>query len=193
MTKFLRLRRVKILRATVPQPKSILSFLAFISFVCPVIGCGDNALEQSDSGNDTKPALSAQDRRYSFVRFVDVTNEAGIHFKQTNGASGEKYLPESYGSGAVFFDYNNDGELDLYVVNGADFPGFQSRVIPTNVLYRNNGDGTFTDVTKSSGVGDAGYGQGCSAADYDNDGDMDLYVSNFGANILYRNNGEYPA
>ena len=124
------------------------------------------------------------------IQFVDVTSEAGIHFKHTDGRSGQKYLLETLGSGAVFFDYDNDGDIDLYVVNGADLPGFISPVAPTNVLYRNNGNATFTDVTAQAGVGHTGYGMGCAAADYDNDGYQDLYVANYGQNVLYHNNGD---
>jgi len=124
------------------------------------------------------------------VEFVDVTKEAGIQFKYHTGASGRLYFVEIMGSGGGFFDYNNDGYLDIYLVNGADLPGMKSEVPPTNKLYRNNGDGTFTDVTLEAGVGDTTYGMGCVAGDYDNDGDEDLYVTNFGANKLYRNNGD---
>ena len=74
--------------------------------------------------------------------FTDVTTEAGINFKHTNGRSGEFYFVEQLGSGAAFFDYDNDGDLDIYFVNGADLPGFQSENPPTNRLYRNNGDRT---------------------------------------------------
>ena len=124
------------------------------------------------------------------VQFVDVTAEAGITFKHINGASDRKFYLETMGAGAVFFDYDNDGDLDLYIVNGALLPGFETASPPTNILYQNNGDGTFTDVTATAGVGDTGYGMGCVAADYDNDGDSDLYVTNFGENLLYRNNGD---
>ena len=124
------------------------------------------------------------------VQFLDVTAEAGIHFKHVDGRSGQKFLLETLGSGAVFFDYDNDGDIDLYIVNAADLPGFTSPLAPTNALYRNNGDGTFIDVTAEASVGHAGYGVGCAAADYDNDGDQDLYVTNYGSNVLYRNNGD---
>lgn len=124
------------------------------------------------------------------IQFVDATSEAGIDFKHTDGRSGQKYLLETLGSGSVFFDYDNDGDIDLYVVNGADLPGSTSPVPPTNILYRNNGDATFTDVTAQAAVGDTGYGVGCAAADYDNDGHQDLYVTNYGTNVLYRNNGD---
>lgn len=124
------------------------------------------------------------------VQFVDVTKQAGITFKHVNGASDRKFYLETMGSGAAFLDYDNDGNSDLYIVNGAPLPGFETASPPTNILYQNNGDGTFTDVTTTAGVGDTGYGMGCVAADYDNDGDSDLYVTNFGENLLYRNNGD---
>ena len=124
------------------------------------------------------------------LQFNEVTSQAGIHFQHHDGRSGEKYYPEILGSGAAWFDYDRDGDLDLYLVNGADLPSIISDVPPTNVLYRNNGDGTFTDVTSEADVGDSGYGFGCCAGDYDNDGFLDLYVTNFGTNILYHNNGD---
>ena len=124
------------------------------------------------------------------IQFVDVTQEAGIHWKHVDGRSGQKYFMETLGSGAAFFDYDADGDPDLYFVNGAPLPGYVSQEIPTNCLYRNNGDGTFTDVTEKAGVGDTGYGHGCAVGDYNNDGQLDLYVTNYGTNRLYRNNGD---
>ena len=124
------------------------------------------------------------------VQFTDVTPEAGIDFKHVDGRSGEKYFVETIGSGCAFVDFDNDGFLDIYLVSAADLPGFQSRKLPTNALYRNNEDGTFTDVTDRAGVGQSGYGTGITAGDYNNDGLTDLYVTNFGANVLYRNNGD---
>ena len=114
----------------------------------------------------------------------------GIHFQHTDGRSGERYFVETLGSGAAWFDYDRDGDLDIYFVNGADLPENRSDVPPTNALYRNNGDGTFADVTSDAGVGDTGYGFGCCVGDYDNDGYSDLYVTNFGPNLLYHNNGD---
>ena len=124
------------------------------------------------------------------IQFVDVTQEAGIHWKHVDGRSGQKYFMETLGSGAAFFDYDADGDPDLYFVNGAPLPGYDAEDIPTNCLYRNNGDGTFTDVTEIAGVGDTGYGHGCAVGDYNNDGQLDLYVTNYGTNRLYRNNGD---
>ena len=124
------------------------------------------------------------------VRFVDVTVQAGVEFHHVHGGSGQKYFVETMGAGCAFFDCDSDGDLDLYAVNGAPLPEFVGNETPTNRLYRNNGDGTFTDVTKRAAVGDTGYGTGCATGDYDNDGDLDLYVTNYGPNLLYRNNGD---
>ena len=128
------------------------------------------------------------------VRFTDQTQQAGIHFKHTNGASEEKYLPETMGSGGLFFDYNNDGHLDIYLVNSGTLgPASEPHRHPNdmNILYRNKGDGTFVDATVEAGLQqNHGYGMGCLAADYDNDGDADLYLTSFGRNQLYRNNGD---
>ena len=124
------------------------------------------------------------------VQFVDVTQEVGIHWTHIDGRSGQKYFMETLGSGAAFFDYDADGDADLYFVNGAPLPGYVAKEIPTNCLYQNNGDGTFTDVTEIAGVGDTGYGHGCAVGDYNNDGQLDLYVTNYGTNRLYRNNGD---
>lgn len=121
---------------------------------------------------------------------MEIAREAGIDFRHTNGASGRYYYVETYGSGAAFFDYDNDGYQDLYVVNGAALPGFTSAVVPTNALYHNRGDGTFVDMTTATATGDAGYGMGICAGDIDNDGYVDLYVTNFGPNVLYRNRGD---
>lgn len=125
------------------------------------------------------------------IQFIDATAEAGIQFLHRNGAKGDYHLPEQLGAGGAFFDYDNDGDLDLYLVNSGDLPdeGHESTV--TSALYRNNGDGTFTDITSEAGADNKGnYGVGAACGDYDNDGDPDLYVTNFGANVLYRNNGD---
>ena len=123
------------------------------------------------------------------VRFTDATVELGIQFRHTNGESGQKYFIEPIGSGVALFDFDNDSDLDLYLVNGSDLPGAISPMPPTNVLYRNDGD-IFTDVTVEASVGDTGYGLGCCVGDYNNDGFTDLYVTNYGANVLYHNNGD---
>ncbi|MCY4404520.1 MAG: CRTAC1 family protein [Candidatus Poribacteria bacterium] len=126
----------------------------------------------------------------NLIQYIDVTKEAGIIWTHIDGRSGQKYCMEMLGSGAAFFDYDADGDPDLYLVNGAPLPGDIIEEIPTNRLYENNGDGTFTDVTQKAGVGDIGYGHGCAVGDYDNDGNLDIYVTNYGSNRLYKNNGD---
>jgi len=125
------------------------------------------------------------------IEFTDVVVSTGINFKHTDGNSGKRFVLEILGGGAAFFDYDNDGFLDIYLVNAAPLVEPQSPIdfAPKNALYRSNGDGTFKDVTALAGVGHNSYGIGCSAGDYDNDGNLDLYITNFGANVLYRNNG----
>ena len=122
--------------------------------------------------------------------FIDVTESAGITFVHTDGRSGVRLFNEFLGSGGGFFDYDGDGDLDIYLVNGAVQTGGGQDQTPHNVLYRNNGDNTFTDVTDKAGVGSRAYGTGATVGDYDNDGDIDLYVTNFGEDQLYRNNGD---
>jgi len=124
------------------------------------------------------------------VTFVEVAEVSGIHFQHTDGESGKRLFNEQYGSGGGFFDYDNDGYLDIYLINARRQTAEANGELPTNALYRNNGNGTFTDVTSSAGVGDTGYGVGATTGDYDNDGDIDIYVTNFGTNVFYRNNGD---
>jgi enediyne biosynthesis protein E4 len=132
--------------------------------------------------------------------FIDAAKESGLHFWQYSGATGEYFLPEVMGSGAALFDYDNDGDMDVYFVQGtSSMPTANSLAPPPagwkpgNRLFRNNlretGKLTFTDVTDAAGVGAAGQGMGVAAGDYDNDGYTDLYVTSYGHNILYHNNG----
>lgn len=122
------------------------------------------------------------------VQFVEVAPDAKLGFKHENGASREKFLVETMGSGVAWLDYDDDGFLDLYFVNGANLA--TGKPSPGNVLLRNTGRGTFIDVTKVAGTaGDGGFGTGVAVGDYDNDGRPDLYVTGYSDNILYRNNG----
>ena len=124
------------------------------------------------------------------VQFTDVTETAGIHFQHNNGAFGEKYLPETMGSGVAFFDFDSDGDQDLLFVNGMDWPGHRTGARSTAALYRNRGDGTFDDVTRGSGFDREIYGMGLAIGDYDGDGDPDVYLTALGPNVLLRNDGE---
>jgi hypothetical protein len=124
------------------------------------------------------------------VTFSSVSDRVGINFKHENGASPEKYLPETMGSGAVIFDYNGDGWPDVFLVNSGSFVDPKVAAAAKHRLYRNNGNGTFTDVTAESGIEPFGFGMGACSADFDNDGWPDLYITGVGANKLYRNNGK---
>jgi len=122
------------------------------------------------------------------IEFTDVTSEAGIRFKHNSGAFGKKYLPETIGSGAAFLDYDNDGWQDILLVNSMDWPENKKRK-SFLALYHNNKDGTFTDVTQQAGLGVEMYGIGVAVADYDNDGNEDIYITCVGQNHLFRNLG----
>ena len=130
----------------------------------------------------------------SLPTFENVTDKAHINFVHSYGEKKLRSILEATGSGCAWFDYNNDGLLDLYVVSGRYLPGVTKFSKPdgenaTNHLYRNNGDGTFTDVTTEAGVGGKGFGMGVTVGDYDNDGYEDLYITNWNSSILYHNNG----
>ena len=112
-----------------------------------------------------------------------------LPFQHTDGASGEKYFLEPLGSGVALFDYDNDNDLDLYFVNGNSLQSSDTNNSHRNRLFRND-DTDFIDITDLAGVGDTGYGLGCCVGDYNNDGFLDLYVANFGANVLYQNKGD---
>ncbi len=125
------------------------------------------------------------------IRFRDATESSGIRFVHTDGSSGRRYIMETVASGLGLIDYNGDGWPDIYFLNGAPLPGTpQPKRPPTNALYRNNRDGTFTDVTVPSGAGVTGYSLGCAVADYDNDGYEDLFITGYGRNWLLHNNGD---
>ena len=114
------------------------------------------------------------------VTFVDVTSESGIQFRHDNAASKEKYLVETMGSGCAFLDYDQDGFLDVFFVNGGPTPAYQPTTPMKNALYHSEGNGHFVDVTSKSGVGsNAGFGMGVAVGDFDNDGYPDLYVTGF--------------
>jgi hypothetical protein len=115
---------------------------------------------------------------------------SGITWTHTNGKSAEKYLPETTGAGCAFLDYDGDGWMDIYLVNSGKCDFFSPDPPLRNALYRNNRNGTFTDVTEKAGVAAGGFGQGVAVGDYDGDGFPDLYVTQYGRSILYHNNGD---
>jgi hypothetical protein len=119
-----------------------------------------------------------------------VPEKTGIKWVHSSGKSPEKYLPESSGPGCAFLDYDNDGWMDIYLVNSGQCDFFNPNPPLRNALYRNNRDGTFTDVTEKARVAGGGYGQGVAVGDYDGDGFPDLYVTQYGRSILYHNNGD---
>ena len=140
-------------------------------------------------------SVTADDSGTQQITFTDITKEANITFKHSFGDYDLTNIVEGTGAGPLFFDYNNDGWIDIYFTNGSwnrsvnDSRGRRLRGKLFNALYRNNGDGTFTEVTNEAGVSDPSSSYSSSAADYDGDGDMDLYVQNYGPNVFYRNNG----
>ena len=125
------------------------------------------------------------------VRFIDVAVEAGIRdIFYCGGEQAKNYIVETLGTGAAFIDYDNDGDLDLFLVNASRLEGFPKGQEPTNRMYRNTGDGKFEDVTQESGLARSGWGQGVCAGDIDNDGFNDLFVTYWGQDVLYRNTGK---
>jgi hypothetical protein len=126
--------------------------------------------------------------RYPFEQIP--AEKSGIRWIHSNGKSSEKFLPETTGAGCAFLDYDGDGWMDIYLVNSGKCDFFTPNPPLRNALYKNNRDGTFTDVTDKAGVAAGGFGQGIAVGDYDNDGFPDLYVTQYGRSILYHNNGD---
>ncbi len=123
-------------------------------------------------------------------QFIEVSRQAGIQFALTSGGLEKKYIIEAKGGGGIaWVDYDNDDDPDLFLVNGSTFEHWRRGTSPRSHLYRNNGDGTFTDESPASGLDRTGWGMGVCSADYDNDGNSDLYVTYYGGNVLYRNIG----
>ncbi len=159
-------------------------------------GSGTAAVGRAGPGLDAAPSIDGSPSGLGraetacLIRLRDVTGEAGITFRHTDGSSGRYYIPETVTSGLALFDYDGDGLIDIYFPNGAPLPGAKVETPPRHALYKNLGGWKFQDVTHQAGVGCTGYGMGATAGDYDNDGNQDLYVSNFGPKVLYRNNGD---
>jgi hypothetical protein len=140
-------------------------------------------------GSSVAAGLGVQPKSAAGVRLTDVTAAAGLKFRHNNGAYGGKLLPETLGAGCAFLDYDADGWQDILLVNGRDWPG-RARQHSTLRLYRNNRNGTFTDVTRAAGLDVELYGMGVAAADFDNDGFTDIFITAVGQNRLFRNTGK---
>jgi hypothetical protein len=185
--------------------RSSLAYVLIALLLAPVAGCvqtpsADDAAG-TPGGQKTPAAQPAGEQptiqapaateapRYSGpLQFTDVTAQAGIRFRHNSGAYGKKYLPETLGSGCAFLDYDNDGWQDVLLINSMNWPDHKgAKSFPA--LYHNNHNGTFADVTREAGLAVEMYGLGCAAADYDNDGNVDIYVTCLGANRLFRNMG----
>jgi hypothetical protein len=137
------------------------------------------------------PTAGASAQPATRVTFAEApAPQSGITWTHDNAASPLKHFPETVGAGGAFFDYNNDGWMDVYLVNSGAADFFTPKKPLRNALYRNNGDGTFTDVTLKAGVAGGQFGMGVAAADYNGDSWTDIYVTNYGRNLLYRNNGD---
>ncbi|MBI4170053.1 MAG: CRTAC1 family protein [Acidobacteria bacterium] len=167
-------------KAPFPRPAAPGAVLLF--FLIPLGGYVTLLLaERQGGGRAAAPA----------IRYTDVTAASGIDFVHAHGGTGRKYYIETVPPGSCWLDFDNDGWQDIYLVQSGPLPGAPRPPGTASRLYRNRGDGTFEDVTVRTGVANAtGYGNGCTAGDYDNDGDQDLYVTNFGPSVLYRNNGD---
>jgi hypothetical protein len=158
--------------------RSVSAWLALVAAAC----AGGMALGPARAEQREAPPVGLS------VRFADVTGQAGIRFRHTSGAFGKKYLPETMGAGCAFLDVDGDGWQDVFFVQSRNWPGRAgSKVFPA--LYRNNRNGTFTDITRAAGLAVEMYGLGVAAADFDNDGDADIFVSALGQSHLFRNDG----
>jgi hypothetical protein len=169
------------MRRPVSAATALLALLA-------VGGCGERPPPPEPAGPSETPVVEA---------FTERAAAAGLDFSHRSGARGEHYFPEIMGAGVALIDYDGDGDLDVYAIQGGPIGNAAATTgpeAPGNRLYRNDIDGAdgpaFTDVTEEAGVGDRGYGMGVATGDVDNDGDTDLYVTNFGPNVLYRNDGD---
>ncbi len=155
--------------------------------VAALNACGSSSGDVPDSESYTADRVDAgHEPSLTVPRLVDVTTEAGLRFVHVNGARGDKWMPETVGSGGGFLDYDGDGWLDIFLVNGRSWSGQDSS---HSALYRNQGNGTFRDVSRETGTDLSVYGMGAAIGDYDGDGDPDIYVTAVGSNVLLRNDG----
>ncbi len=178
-----RLRRLRHLAATPGERSGLAAPLALLLLLAPLSRGTTPAALASEPGPAPAPP-----------RFAERSAALGVEFSHRHFGAGEKYMPENMAPGVAILDYDGDGLLDVYLVQGAPIgPEVDPGAAPpeaANRLFRQNAEGRFEDVTDRAGVGDRGYGMGASFGDFDRDGDLDLYVTNFGPNVLYRNRGD---
>src|SRR5690348_10927813 len=166
--------------------RPLLAISVCVSFLLPLLlfATSENPSSQNPQGQNRQGSKSP-------AYFIDTAKEAGLTMMNVfGGENTKKFIIETTGTGVAIFDYDNDGWPDIFIVNGTKLEGFPTGKAPTNHLYRNNHDGTFTDVTEKAGLAHTGWGQGVCVGDYDNDGFEDLYVTYYGKNVLYHNNGD---
>jgi hypothetical protein len=187
--------------------RSLPAYILIVLLILPLAGCvqapsADDASSSPDkqkaaasvtpseqaSVQSQAPAATEAPRYSGPIQFADVTAQSGIRFKHNSGAFGKHYLPETLGAGCAFLDYDNDGWQDILLINSMNWPERKgAKSFPA--LYHNNRNGTFADVTKEAGLAVEMYGLGCAVADFDNDGNSDIYITCLGANHLFRNTG----
>ena len=166
------------------------SLLVIVAFGAMVSAAGHEQLPVRGRPAEQRASRANQANPYG-VQFRDVTRAAGIHFHHERAASADKLYYETMGAGVAFLDYNQDGYLDIFFVNSGYTPFFHPATPPQPVLYRNNGNGTFTDVTAQSGIhADGTFFMGVAVGDYDNDGYPDIYMTGYRHSVLYHNNGD---
>ncbi|HET9361104.1 MAG TPA: VCBS repeat-containing protein, partial [Vicinamibacterales bacterium] len=168
------------MRSTPAQQAAVIA-----SLLAAVMVHSARSAAQGQSASAKAPA----DTAVRLPVFRDVARTAGLDFTHVNGASEEKFLPEIMGPGGLFVDFDDDGWLDIFLVDGGSLAAAAVAKRARHRLFRNRGNGTFEDVTARSGIAHHAYGMGACAGDYDNDGLIDLYVTNVGPNVLYRNTG----
>ena len=182
-----------------------LGFSALLSSQAPLSGTSAHADSPQTSGMAAGPAQKAEfDAEHRPITsgglvksgpvvFQDVAEQAGLtHWRNVTGTPQKRVIVEAKGSGVCLLDYDNDGWLDIYLVNGSTYDALAGKATPPHAaLFHNNHDGTFTDVTKKAGVANDRWGLGCAVGDYDNDGWPDLYVTNLGKARLYHNNHDF--
>ncbi len=159
---------------------------AFAGMLLSQVACSEEH-DSNSQATQTTPAGTDAEHVSSNAWFTDVARQSGINFTWHSGHSGRFLLPESIGGGCALFDFDNDGHLDIFLIQAGDVINHAAN--KTSRLYRNNGDGTFEDVTEGSGADVRGYGMGVACGDYDNDGNTDLFITGLGRNTLLRNDG----